>query len=199
MRGIEATLYYLGSMSERPVFHAVDPSRTNLVLSAHTVRITDARTLPTAPTLESAGLCLAEHRTEVSDFRDRDQVDGRYRRITVYQTWRALSDPPQDVPLAVADGRSVRQADMVTADTVLGEEYAHAQAFEYSMCRYNPEHRWYYFSNLGRDEVIVFKGHDFDLTRPARLFHSAFDDPSVPADAPPRASIEARAFAFFED
>ena len=36
MRSVEATLYYPGAMSERPVFHAVDPSRTNLVLSPHT-------------------------------------------------------------------------------------------------------------------------------------------------------------------
>lgn len=124
----------------------------------------------------------------------------RYRRITIYQTWRALSGAPQDVPLTVADGRSVRLEDMVTADTILGDEYGgRGQSFEYSMCRHNPGHRWYYFSNMRPDEVLVFKGYDFDPGRPARLFHTAFDDPSAPADAPPRASIEARAFAFFED
>ena len=104
-----------------------------------------------------------------------------------------------DIPLTVADGRSVQLKDMVTADTILGEEYGHDQAFEYSMCRYNPGPRWYYFSNMRPDEVLVFKGYDFDPRRPARLFHTAFDDPSAPPDAPPRASIEARAFAFFED
>ena len=124
----------------------------------------------------------------------------RYRRITVYQTWRALSGPPLDVPLAVTDGRSVRLEDMVTADTVLSDDYGGAaQSFEYSMCRYSPEHRWNYFSNMRPDEVLVFKGYDFDPARPSRLFHTAFDDSSAPAGAPPRESIEARAFAFFED
>ena len=131
---------------------------------------------------------------------DPDDALKRYRRITVFQTWRALSGPPLDVPLAVTDGRSVRLQDMVTAETVLSGDYGGAaQSFEYSMCRYSPEHRWRYFSNMRPDEVLVFKGYDFDPARPARLFHSAFDDPSAPKGAPPRESIEARAFAFFED
>jgi hypothetical protein len=124
---------------------------------------------------------------------------GRYRRITVYQTWRALSGPPVDVPLAVTDGRSVRLEDMVTADTVLSGDYGgEAQSFEFSMCRHHAGHRWLYFPDMRPDEVLVFKGYDFDAARPARLFHSAFDDPSVPPGGPARESIEARAFAFFE-
>lgn len=272
MRTVEAQLYYLGEMAERPVFHAVDPAKTNLVIEPRTVTVTDARSLAEAPSLEREGFALVRHASEVSDIRDRDQLEGRYlqevaelikqvsgasqvlaspgpvarytnredqarsegtapaarfvhtdytdisarryflpqlmdpeealkryRRITVYQTWRALSGAPQDVPLAVADGRSVRLQDMVTADTILGEEYGHDQSFEYSMCRYDPGHRWCYFSNMAPDEVLVFKGYDFDPSRPSRLFHTAFDDPSAPPDAPPRASVEARAFAFFED
>jgi hypothetical protein len=66
------------------------------------------------------------------------------------------------------------------------------------MCRYNPEHRWFYYSAMRADEVLVFKGYDFDPESPSRLFHTAFDDPSAPVGTPPRASVEARAFAFFE-
>lgn len=127
-----------------------------------------------------------------------EEVLSRYRRIVVYQTWRALSDPPQDVPLAITDVRSVSRDDLITADTILGEVYGgKPQSFEYSMCRYNPAHRWYYFSQMRIDEVLVFKGYDFDVTRPARLPHTAFDDPSAPPGCAPRASVEARAFAFF--
>jgi hypothetical protein len=272
MRAVEAEIFYLGPMRERPVFHGVDPAKTNLVLEARTVRIADARDFAEPPSLEREGFALVEHKSAVSDFRDRDQVEGlylreiaeliksvsgadlvlsspgpvgryvdrnneakaadtapaarfvhtdytdvsarsyflpqvidpgealkRYRRITVYQTWRAISGPPQDVPLTVADGRSVRLEDMVTAETILGEMYGRDQSFEYSMCRYSPDHQWRYFSGMRPDEVLVFKGYDFDPARPARLFHTAFDDPSAPPDAPPRESIEARAFAFFED
>jgi hypothetical protein len=129
----------------------------------------------------------------------RDEALSRYQRIVVYQTWRALSDPPQDVPLTIADARTVRREELITADTILGDEYTRAQSFEYSMCRYSPEHEWHYFSNMKSDEVIVFKGYDFDCTRLAQIPHTAFDDPSAPPDAPPRASIEARAFAFFRN
>lgn len=272
MRAVDAELFYLGPMTERPVFH-MDPCKTNLVLEPHTVQIADAREAAQVPSLDREGFQLVRHATALKDVRDRDYTGGpyldeiaeliravsgadlvlaspgpvsrcadrnneakaegtapaarfvhtdytdvsarthflpqimdprealsRYRRITVYQTWRALSGPPLDVPLAVTDGRSVRLEDMVTADTILSGDYGGAaQSFEYSMCRYDPAHRWRYFSNMRPDEVVIFKGYDFDPNQPARLFHTAFDDPSAPADAPPRESIEARAFAFFED
>jgi hypothetical protein len=130
-----------------------------------------------------------------------DEALRRFSRITVYQTWRAFSGPYQDVPLAVTDGRSVRQDDMVVADTILGTEYTGKHhknsSFEYSMCHYNSGHRWFYYSNMRRDEILIFKGYDFDPQKPSRLFHTAFDDPSAPPGTPPRSSVEARAFAFF--
>ena len=272
MRTVEATLNYLGPMSERPLFYPAAPGRTNLVLEPHTVRIRDARTLPTAASLEREGFALTSQRSEVANFRDSRQIETRYlkeiarliqemtgadevraspgavaryvdrsdtsrsaqtapaarfvhtdytdvsardhflpqimdvnealtryRRIVVYQTWRALSDPPQDVPLAIADGRTVHHEHLIAADTILGDEYSVAQSFEYSMCRYSAQHEWYYFSNMKADEVLVFKGYDFEGARLARLPHTAFDDPSAPSGAPPRASIEARAFAFFRN
>jgi hypothetical protein len=272
MRTVQAPLFYLGPMSERPVF-ATDPDKTRLVLEPHTVPIADARDTVDPPSLEREGFQLVEHRTDLRDVRDQAYVSGPYlreiaelikrvsgadlvlpspgpvarstdrtnearaagtapaarfvhtdytdvsartyflpqvmdsaealrlyRRITVYQTWRAISGPPVDIPLAVTDGRTVRFEDMVTADTILSGDYGgEPQSFEYSMCRYDPGQQWRYFSDMRPDEVLVFKGYDFDPARPARLFHSAFDDPSAPADAPPRESIEARAFAFFED
>ena len=271
MPTVEAPLNYIGAMRDRPVFHAIQPAKTNLVLESHTVRITDARGLAEQPSLDREGFALVDHKSQVSNFRDQDELETRYlaevadliktlsgatetrpspgplarytrredaarsagtapaarfvhtdytdisardyflpqlmdpdealrrySRITVYQTWRALSGSPQDVPLTVADGRSVRLEDMVTADTVLGEDYARNQAFEFSVCRHNPDHRWCYYSNMRPDEVLVFKGYDFNPNSPARLFHTAFDDPSAPPDAPPRASVEARVFAFFD-
>jgi hypothetical protein len=121
----------------------------------------------------------------------------KYRRIVVYQTWRALSGAPQDVPLTIADARSAKPEDLIIADTILGDEYGQGQSFEYSMCRYNPAHRWYFYSDMQPDDVLVFKGYDFDTTQTSRTPHTAFDDPTVGKGAPPRASIEARAFAFF--
>ncbi len=49
-----------------------------------------------------------------------------------------------------------------------------------------------------RDEVVVFKAFDSDAPDALNAAHTAFDDPSAPADAVPRASIEARFVAFFD-
>jgi hypothetical protein len=129
---------------------------------------------------------------------DPNEALRRYRRIVIYQAWRCLSQPPQDVPLTITDTHSVSHEDTVTAQTVVDGDCGQAQLLEYTMCRYNLRQRWYYFSRMVPQELLVFKGHDLQATTPARVFHSAFDDPSVPPGTAPRASIEARAFAFFE-
>jgi hypothetical protein len=62
---------------------------------------------------------------------------------------------------------------------------------------YNPNHRWWYFSNMTREEIVLLKFHDSDSTRALRTPHTAFRDPSFP-DAKIRESIEFRTFAYFE-
>jgi hypothetical protein len=66
------------------------------------------------------------------------------------------------------------------------------------VCRYDDAHRWHYFSSLTRDEVIVFKAFDSAAPDALNVAHTAFDDPTAPADAIPRSSIEARFIAFFD-
>ena len=62
---------------------------------------------------------------------------------------------------------------------------------------YNPDHRWWYFSNMTRDEIVLLKFHDSEPGKALRTPHTAFCDPSFPY-ARPRESIEFRSFAFFE-
>jgi hypothetical protein len=53
--------------------------------------------------------------------------------------------------------------------------------------------------NMTRDEAIVIKCYDSARDGRARFsLHAAFEDPTTPPDAPPRESIEVRAFAFFD-
>ncbi len=122
---------------------------------------------------------------------------GSWSRWALYNMWRCASPPPQDVPLAVCDARTVEPVDEITivAITMIrGKgEYRH-DTVGY---RFNPTHRWCYFSEMTRDEVIVFKAYDSDPARAHRVPHTAFDDPSCPPDAPPRASVEMRALALF--
>jgi hypothetical protein len=44
--------------------------------------------------------------------------DRPVRRFTQFNIWRAISPPPQDVPLAVCDARSVAADDLVVGDAV---------------------------------------------------------------------------------
>lgn len=119
-------------------------------------------------------------------------------RFAAYNLWRVISPPPQDVPLAVCDARTVGLADQVTGDAVIDAPNAPEMRFESTLIRFNPGHRWYYFPNMHRDELLVFKAFDSDPDRPCLVPHSAFDDPSCPRGVPARASIEIRAFAFFD-
>jgi hypothetical protein len=121
-----------------------------------------------------------------------------YRRFAIYQTWRATSEPPQDNTLALCDGRSVLSAETMEFDVTIGPEDVPGNTFVARVCRYNDAHRWYYFSNLTRAEVIVFKAFDSAADDALNVAHTAFDDPSAPANAVPRSSIEARFVAFFD-
>jgi hypothetical protein len=120
-----------------------------------------------------------------------------YRRFAIYQTWRATSEPPQDNTLALCDGRSVQGAETMEFDVTIGPEEIPGNTFIARVCRYSDAHRWYYFSNLTRGEVIVFKAFDSAAPDALNVAHTAFDDPSAPANAVPRSSIEARFVAFF--
>jgi hypothetical protein len=131
-----------------------------------------------------------------------------YSRFIASSLWRAFSEPPQDCPLAVCDARSVGP-DEGTPNTLfivdrLPDEKAMLGAMPNenevpaaAIFHYNPNHRWWYFSNMTREEVLLVKFHDSDPTRALRTPHTAFLDPSFP-DAKPRSSIELRSFAFFE-
>ncbi|WP_428334796.1 CmcJ/NvfI family oxidoreductase [Novosphingobium sp.] len=119
------------------------------------------------------------------------------RRAAHYNVWRALSAAPQDVPLALCDSRSVSPEDLLPADAIFDRDGVEVWSFEGLVVAHSPAHRWYWFRDLGRDEVIVFKTHDSDPARAHCVPHVAFDDPDCAADTPPRASIEMRAIAYW--
>lgn len=119
------------------------------------------------------------------------------RRFAHYNVWRTFSPPPQDVPLAVCDARTVEPRDLVPADAVFDVAGQPEWSFEGLVIRFNPRHRWLYFSGMSREEVIVFKTNDSSPAEPSQVPHSAFDDPSCPTGVPPRCSIEMRACAYW--
>lgn len=120
------------------------------------------------------------------------------RRFAIYNIWRVLSDPPQDTPLAVCDTRSVAPSDRVCADCVVDGNDGPDLRFENTIFRHSSGQRWCYFSNMTRDEALIFKGFDSDPERAGGVPHAAFDDPSCPPGSSPRESIDMRFIAFFE-
>ncbi len=115
------------------------------------------------------------------------------RRFAIIQVWRAINEPIQSNPLALADAKSVSLDDFLIAE----RRYPHRVGQTYRL-KYNPNHRWFYFPEMSRDEALVFKVYDSDTDGRARFTpHTSFKDPASPATAGPRQSIEVRAFAFF--
>jgi hypothetical protein len=123
----------------------------------------------------------------------------RVRRYCHYNVWRVLSEPPQDVPLAVCDARTVARRDLVLADAVFDAPGVPEWSFEGIVVTGNPQHRWSYFPDMDRDQVLIFKTNDSDATRSHCVPHVAFDDRSCPPDVAPRTSIEMRGIAYWYD
>jgi hypothetical protein len=93
-----------------------------------------------------------------------------------------------DTPLAVCDARSISVKDLVVADL-----YYRDRTGELYLVQESPRHRWAYFSEMDRNEALVFKQYDSQVNGIARFTpHSAFDLPDIPPDAPLRQSIEIR-------
>ena len=114
-------------------------------------------------------------------------------RVCVIQVWRATRGPIHSDPLAICDAQSLAPEDLIPA------ERRHADRVgEIYQIAYNPAHRWFYFPVMTRDEALVFKCYDSVKDGRARFTaHGSFADPTTPAGAPPRESIEMRTLAFF--
>ena len=114
------------------------------------------------------------------------------RRFAIVQVWRAIAEPIARDPLAIADARSIAFSDFIAAERRFPDRVG-----EIYQLAFNPAHRWFWFPRMRRDEALVFKVYDSDKSRARFSAHTSFALPDAPADAPPRQSIEIRAFAFF--
>ena len=109
------------------------------------------------------------------------------------QVWRAIRNPIESDPLGICDARSLAEQDLVISE----RRYPNRIGQTYQIA-YNPNHEWYYFPRMARDEAMVFKVFDSATDGRARFTaHSAFADPTSPQNAAPRESIEMRTIAFF--
>jgi hypothetical protein len=130
-----------------------------------------------------------------------------YRRFLVTSLWRAYSLPPQDWPLALCDGNSIGPEEGVhnylvrcqsrpdaaemRADIPNEAELPAALIF-----RYAPHHRFYFFPDMNRDEIVILKLHDSDHDQAWFAPHTAFHD-ETRRGAEARQSIEFRSVAYW--
>ena len=115
------------------------------------------------------------------------------RRFAIVQVWRPIRLPVESFPLAICDARSVSTDDLVISE----RRYQHRVGQTYAVT-YNPDHNWFWFPRMRREEAIVFKVFDSEKDGRARwTAHTAFVDPTSPPNARPRESIEIRTLAFF--
>ena len=115
------------------------------------------------------------------------------RRFAIIQVWRPIRFSVESFPLAICDARSVSPDDLVISE----RRYPNRVGQTYAIT-YNPNHKWFWFPRMRREEAIVFKVFDSLKDGRARwTAHTAFDDPTSPPNARPRESIEIRTLAFF--
>jgi hypothetical protein len=120
-----------------------------------------------------------------------------WKRVVLYQTWRAVSEPPQDNLLALCDRSSVPASDVVFYDAVIGDLGEKLDLIEARGCRFSSGHRWWCAPDMGPDDILVFIGYDSARPDAVQPFHTGFDVPGCEG-AQPRASLEARFFAFYD-
>jgi hypothetical protein len=126
-------------------------------------------------------------------------------RFIWLNAWMNIADEPvQKDPLVVLDPASlISPDDFVPTDAYAGNQSPDDQSSDiielYRLnYRHSNQHKWYYFSRMRKNEMLLFKNYDSDYKQSARFaFHSAFTDPSASPHAPPRESLEIRMFCWF--
>ncbi len=131
----------------------------------------------------------------VRDILPAEEVEARLRqRFAIINVWRSIAGPVLTTPLALCDATSIRDTDLVAC-----ERRAKDRIGELQLVTYNPDHRWFWFSAMTRNEATLIKTFDSSLDGQARRsIHTAFVNPDAPADAGPRKSMETRTLAFFD-
>ena len=131
-------------------------------------------------------------------------------RFAIINVWRNIdSKPVATHALALCDGQTANPEDLVVFELHyqdrIGENY---------FAKHADRHRWVYYPKMTGDEALLIKQWDSagplarsggklgDASNPDApctfSFHSAFEDPMAPDDAPARWSIEVRCMVIYD-
>ncbi|KAG5349131.1 hypothetical protein E4T56_gene4074 [Termitomyces sp. T112] len=117
-------------------------------------------------------------------------------RFQIINLWRPISHSALDWPLTLCDYRSFDPEKDTVPIALIYTDYEG----ETLGVKYNPNQRWKYFHNVTPSEAILIKCFDSVQDGSVAVFtpHTGFDDPTTPAGAAPRESIELRALVFYD-
>ena len=114
-------------------------------------------------------------------------------RVAFFNVWKPLYNRVEELPLAMIDATTHDAADLLRMDLKYTERTG-----EIYVMRHNPKHRWLYFPQMEAHQALLLKTYDSSTDGRCRFMgHSAFEDPTTPANAAMRESIEVRTMAFF--
>lgn len=121
--------------------------------------------------------------------------------------WQPMRNVAVRQPLVMLDYESIADGDRVSLsslssrkipDNVRGSAAAQTMpVVEISQIKYNPAHRWYYFSDVTPEEALVFTQIEGRAGRARYCLHSSVANPHAPAGAPERESVETRVLCAF--
>lgn len=183
---------------ERLVKAATGASR--VLVFDHTLRVADEQRRKAEKLREPVRIVHNDYTDKSGPQRVRDLLppeeaeDALKKRYVYVNVWRSIHGTVEEAPLGICEWQSLDEDDMVLMDLVYSDRVG-----EIHRTRYNPKHRWLYFPQMKEDEVILLKCFDTERDGRARwTAHAAFDDPTSPANAAPRQSIETRTIAFYD-
>lgn len=117
-----------------------------------------------------------------------------HNRFAIYNVCRPVIGAVESMPLGLCSANSVLCSNLAATDLDYGERMG-----EIYHLSFHPEQQWFYFPKMSVEEVIIFKSYDSMTDGRARFTpHTGFTDPTSPAHAAPRESIEVRALALYE-
>lgn len=115
-----------------------------------------------------------------------------FERGAIFNVWKLISPGPHDLPLTVADQRTIAPEDFAPGETRNTDAIAPYVAIVHA-----PAQKWYYYPDMTIADSLVFVGENFDPEKPLGSAHTAFRHPDVTAEIP-RSSAEVRVVAVFE-
>jgi hypothetical protein len=113
------------------------------------------------------------------------------RRYQIINIWRPIETILKD-PIAVADAKTVPDADLVEAD-MTENDFPGKQW----VVRHNSEHQWFFKYRMTPQDVLLIKCFDSDASVARRALHSAFED-DAHSDEQSRQSIEVRCLVSYD-